>query len=193
MVVPQVQVVVARGQYLKIMKKIIQIFVVVLCMSMSFAQEQNQAFRVMVDTTIQKTVPLISVAELKAKYNDFVILDSREKKEFQTSHLKNATCVGYNNFKLKKTIQQLDKSKPIVVYCSIGYRSEKIAEKLQQKGFKVYNLYGGIFDWKNKDNTVLNQQEQPTEKVHTYNEDWSQWLVKGEKIYPKTKPKANSK
>lgn len=149
------------------------------------AQHDIENFKVMVDTTIQKTVPLITVEDLKDKYSDFIILDTREEIEYQTSHLKGAKHVGYKKFKLKKSISDLDKNKTIVVYCSIGYRSEKIAEKLQRKGFTVYNLYGGIFDWKNKNNSVLDQNEEPTEKVHTYNEEWGKWLLNGEKIYKK--------
>ena len=39
----------------------------------------------------------------------------------------------------------------IIVYCSIGVRSEDIGEKLKELGYtKILNLYGGIFDWKNK-------------------------------------------
>jgi len=158
-----------------------------------FAQAQETAFKKMIDTTLQKTVPFISVSELKTKYNDYVILDAREEDEYQTSHLKKAQYVGYRNFKLKKAIKTLSKNKPIVVYCSIGYRSEKIAEKLQKKGYKVYNLYGGIFDWKNKNNTVVDATNNPTEKVHTYNEEWSKWLKNGTKIYKKDKkPNAHS-
>ena len=79
-----------------------------------------------------------------------------------------------------------NKNKTIVVYCSIGYRSEKIAEKLRRKGYTVFNLYGGIFDWKNKGNTVVDSLGNTTEKVHAYNEAWSKWLFNGQKVYKKT-------
>ena len=143
-----------------------------------------------------ESVPYISVNDLsKLMKRPFdsaqgdkkvVLLDSREPKEFKVSHLENATCVGYDNFDLNKTIQQLptDKNTKIVVYCSLGIRSEDIAEKLKKAGFtNVYNLYGGIFEWKNQDNTVVNSKNKPTKKVHTFNKDWSKWLLKGEKIY----------
>ena len=163
------------------------IYILSLFFIIQFTQAQKTAFSKMIDTTLQKTVPFISVPELKAKYNDFVILDARETEEYNTSHLKNAQLVGYNKFKLKKTLKTLPKNKPIVVYCSIGYRSEKIAEKLQKKGYQVYNLYGGIFDWKNKNNTVIDSTNNPTENVHTYNKEWSKWLKKGKKVYKKDK------
>ncbi len=147
------------------------------------SQAQKTAFEKMIDTTLQKTVNFISVKKLKAHYEDYLILDARELKEYQTSHLKNAQFVGYKKFKLKKILKNLQKDKPIVVYCSIGYRSEKIAEKLQRKGYKVFNLYGGIFDWKNKNYTVIDSLNKLTQNVHTYNKKWSKWLLNGNKIY----------
>ncbi|HCQ29365.1 MAG TPA: rhodanese-like domain-containing protein, partial [Flavobacteriales bacterium] len=51
-------------------------------------------------------------------------------------------------------------------------------------GYKnVFNLYGGIFDWKNKGFRVVDNQGKETEKVHPYNEKWGVWLTKGEKAY----------
>lgn len=133
-----------------------------------------------------ESIPYISVNDLKKDTDNVILLDSREPKEFKVSHLKNATCVGYDNFDLTKTIQKLpsDKNTKIVVYCSLGIRSEDVAEQLKKAGYKnVYNLYGGIFEWKNQDNTVVNSKNKPTKKVHTFNKDWSKWLLKGEKIY----------
>jgi len=133
-----------------------------------------------------ESIPYISVNDLKKETNKVVLLDSREPKEFKVSHLKNAICVGYDNFDINKTIKKLpaDKNTKIVVYCSLGIRSEDVAEKIKKAGYtNVYNLYGGIFEWKNQDNTVVNSKNKPTKKVHTFNKDWSKWLLKGEKIY----------
>ncbi|MFK7747564.1 MAG: rhodanese-like domain-containing protein [Kordia sp.] len=139
----------------------------------------------------KKSVPYITVAELLQKEN-IVLLDSREKIEYETSHIENAVCVGYDKFKLKKIKKILpkDKNTPIVVYCSLGIRSEDVGEKLKKAGYKnVYNLYGGIFEWKNQDNPVIDNKGDTTENVHTFNEDWSIWLKKGVKIYKKKKSK----
>ena len=140
----------------------------------------------------QETIPYITVEEL-AKKENIILLDSREKVEYETSHIENAVCVGYDKFKLKKVKKLLpkDKNTPIVVYCSLGIRSEDVAEKIKKAGYKnVYNLYGGIFEWKNQDQTVVDQKGEATENVHTFNEDWSIWLKKGVKIYEKEKKKS---
>lgn len=134
----------------------------------------------------QQSVPYITVDSLKKVCNDVIVLDAREHKEYNVSHIQNAVYVGYDNFDLKKTVKQLPKSKntKIVVYCSLGVRSEDIGEQLQKVGFtNVTNLYGGIFEWKNQGNKVYNSKNNPTEKVHAFDKEWGVWLKKGIKIY----------
>ena len=133
-----------------------------------------------------RNVPYISVETLALPKTNAILLDAREENEFKVSHLKNAICVGYNDFKLKETIAKLptDKSTKIVVYCSLGIRSETVAHKLIEEGYtNVYNLYGGIFEWKNANFQVLDTQGNTTEKVHTFSKNWGKWLYKGEKVY----------
>jgi len=137
----------------------------------------------MIDSTLQKTVPFISAIELTSNYSNYTILDTRELNEYNTSHLDSAIHVGFTKFKIRETIKVISFEKPIVTYCTIGYRSEKIGEKLLKKGYTVYNLYGGIFEWKNNDNTVVNNSNIRTNKIHCFNENWSKWLLKGEKTY----------
>ena len=117
--------------------------------------------------------------------NDVVLLDAREQNEYDVSHLKNAVFVGYDSFNLKKTLKKLpNKNTKIVVYCSLGIRSEEIAEKLKKVGYtNVLNLYGGIFEWKNNNYNVFSSEGKATEKVHTFSVEWKKWLLKGEKIY----------
>lgn len=131
-----------------------------------------------------ESVPYATV-EMAKSNPSFILLDARELKEYKVSHIKNAIHVGYDEFDLKETSTKLtDKNATIVVYCSIGIRSEDIAEKLQKAGYtNVYNLFGGIFEWKNNQNTVVDSKGNSTEKVHTFSKEWSKWLKKGEKVY----------
>ena len=134
----------------------------------------------------KNNIPYVSVEELAKKKDTLVVLDSREKEEFDVSHLKDATFVGYNNFDINSTLKKLpkDKTTAIVVYCSLGVRSEKIAKKIKDQGYSnVYNLYGGIFEWKNKNLQVQDTLGNSTEKVHAFNKHWGKWLKKGEKVY----------
>ena len=83
-----------------------------------------------------------------------------------------------------KSLADIPKDAILVVYCSIGYRSEKIGERLKKEGFsKVYNLYGGIFEWCNRGYEIVDKEEKKTSKVHAYDRDWGRWVEKGDKIF----------
>jgi rhodanese-related sulfurtransferase len=129
--------------------------------------------------------PYISVQELAMPKTDAIILDAREKEEYEVSHLKDAIFVGFNHFEMDSIQSKLgNKDQKIVVYCSLGIRSETVAEKLKKAGFtNVYNLYGGIFEWKNKDFPIYNLKENETDSIHAFSKEWSKWVNKGVKIY----------
>ncbi|MBK6931900.1 MAG: rhodanese-like domain-containing protein [Saprospirales bacterium] len=147
-----------------------------------YSQVKNGAFRLLLNTLLQHTAPETTVAEVVRDSSKIVFLDAREPREFTISHLHGAIPVGYQTFTLKD-LPALDKSRRIVVYCSVGYRSEKIAEKLIVAGFtNVSNLYGGIFEWVNQGLPVYNEHG-PTQQVHAYDRTWGVWLERGEKIY----------
>ena len=132
---------------------------------------------------LKHDVPEISVDSLNKLRTNVLLLDTREKDEYNVSRLKNAKWVGYKTFSLD-SVQNIDKTKQIVVYCSVGYRSEKIAEKLIAAGFTdVQNLYGGIFEWVNEGNPVYDSKGNQTNRVHAYGKFWGQFLDRGEKIY----------
>ena len=134
----------------------------------------------------RNTVPTITPAEAQKKitnHEKIVFIDSRAKEEYNVSHIKDATFLNYDSY-TTDDLKKLPIDTKIIVYCSVGYRSERIGEKLLSLGYKqVYNLYGGIFEWKNKGYTIVNKINQPTDSVHTYNQNWSKWLINGVKVY----------
>jgi rhodanese-related sulfurtransferase len=131
-----------------------------------------------------ESVPYITVAEMQ-NFQNKIILDAREWEEYNVSHLKNSVWVGYDDFKLSEVEKNLpDKSAEIVVYCSIGVRSENIGEKLLESGYSnTKNLYGGIFEWTNQGYPVYNTKGEKTKKVHAYGKLWGKYLTKAEKVY----------
>lgn len=130
------------------------------------------------------SVPYMSVQELAMPKTGAVVLDAREIKEYETSHIKDALFVGYDEFKIELVLEKIkNKEQNIVVYCSVGIRSEDIAEKLIKAGYTdVYNLYGGIFEWKNNDFHVYNSEGMKTNNIHIFAKEWSRWVKKGIKI-----------
>ena len=144
--------------------------------------QQNDNLDEEVKKLYRNTVPVVSMADA-VSWKSAALLDTREQIEFETSHLPNAKFVGYDDFDIN-ALADFSKNDTIIVYCSVGYRSERIGEQLQEAGFKsVFNLYGGIFNWKNNDGIVVATSEDTTQKVHTYNKKWSRFLKKGEKVY----------
>lgn len=133
---------------------------------------------------LSKDVALISVQELHIKQSNYVLLDTRARAEFEISHIKNAHWVSEEpSIELIKKLIPFFNT-PIVVYCSLGIRSNSVAQTLLALGYtEIYNLYGGIFDWKDNGFKIVNQAEESTEEVHTFSKQWSSYLKTGVKIY----------
>jgi rhodanese-related sulfurtransferase len=77
------------------------------------------------------------------------LVDVRTAEEYGVSHLKDAQniCVTEDDFKEK--VKDLDREKPVYVYCRSGGRSARAAEILAEMGFtEIYDLDGGITAWK---------------------------------------------
>jgi len=139
----------------------------------------DSAFDQKLERLLSFTVPLITVDQLQQTKETVYLFDTRKKEEYDISHINGAKYLGYRDFDASR-LGDLPKDAPIVVYCSVGYRSEKIGEKLMQLGYtNVSNLYGSLFEWVNLDYPVVNNQGQTTEKVHAYNKNWSRWIRSG--------------
>ncbi len=151
----------------------------------SFLSYGQDSISELLKTFNTESVPYISVQELAVTKTDAILLDARETNEFDVSHLQDAIHVGYDDFDITTVTEKIkDKSTKIVVYCSIGVRSEDIAENLKKAGYtNIYNLFGGIFEWKNKENPIYDSTDDITNNVHVYSKKWGKWLLKGNKIY----------
>lgn len=157
-------------------------FLMLVVSTASFGQITSGAYRAVLKTLYKHDVPLISCEKANLLKSP-LFLDTRAYAEFNVSHIAQAQWVGYEEFTLDK-VKNIDKGTPIVVYCSIGVRSERIGRKLIAAGFtRVQNLYGSIFEWVNQGYPVVDSTGQPTLRVHAYSPAWGVWLNKGEKVY----------
>lgn len=150
------------------------------------AQTTEKAYHLMLKGLYKHSVPFIKAEELDIKLGKSaskpLLLDTRTLAEYEVSHISGAKHVEPDNFTLAQ-LKGVPKNTPVIVYCSVGYRSERIGEQLQKAGYKnVYNLYGGIFEWVNKGYPIYAEGTQ-TNKVHAYSRPWGVWLTKGEKVY----------
>src|SRR5680860_1189136 len=91
---------------------------------------QSGAYNLMLKTALSHSVNEISVDSLQKVQDEVILLDARSPEEYKVSHIKDARFVGYESFD-STAVAGLDKHQPVVVYCAVGYRSEKISEKLE--------------------------------------------------------------
>ena len=97
-----------------------------------------------------------------------VLIDARRPAEYTVSHLPNA--VQANSVEAVEAAG-ISKNRPVVVYCSVGYRSARLGEKLQSAGYPVTNLEGSLFQWANEGRR-LESADGPTRQVHPYSRLW---------------------
>jgi len=131
-----------------------------------------------------KKITIPEFKRMKSEKKDIVIIDVREEEEFRVSHLLGALNVGYKKFDLSDFLAKIPRTKKIVAYCSVGYRSGEIADKLKKEGYEVHNLLGGLFEWINQGHEVYTDDLKKIKRIHTYNRSWGQWVsAPYEKIY----------
>lgn len=112
------------------MKPIISILAILLFISCGNSQEI-------------KTISTADLKELLAK-EKVQLLDVRSPEEVSDGYIETAIFANYfDDAFVEKATQQLDKSKPVYLYCRSGNRSGKSAVILKEKGFEVYNVLGG--------------------------------------------------
>ena len=163
--------------------KSIVILFLILVSGSNYGQVKNKTFNFFLKTILTNKVKRVSVEEVTKSKVNYTFVDAREINEYNVSHLKNSVFVGYNNF-LMDGLKYIPKDSPIIVYCSVGKRSENIAAKLKKNGYNnVSNLYGGIFEWVNEDHPVYDLQNKQTMNVHAFNKFWGRFVYKGNKVY----------
>ncbi len=95
-----------------------------------------------------KTFTVQQVHKIIIKDVNIQILDVRTPEEYMEGHLEKAINKNWYDSNFSNKINELDKTKPVLIYCEAGGRSETAAQKLTELGFKnVIQLKGGIEDW----------------------------------------------
>jgi rhodanese-related sulfurtransferase/rubrerythrin len=80
---------------------------------------------------------------------DYVLLDVRQPVEYALAHLPGARLIPLPQ--LADSLDAMDASKPVIVYCAVGGRSRMATQLLTTMGFKhVFHLQGGIQAWEDR-------------------------------------------
>ncbi len=127
------------------------------------------------------SVPQMSTTELAAKVErnpaSVLVVDVRSAKEFEVSHLPGAILAGSAE-SIAKTAKERGVQE-VVLYCSVGFRSSRLASVLRQKGLSgVSNLEGSIFVWANEGRPLLRGTDR-VHTVHPYGNRWAGLLKAG--------------
>jgi thioredoxin len=76
------------------------------------------------------------------------LVDVRTAAEFAEGHLANAKNLDVRQPDFNQAVAQLDRKRPIFVYCLSGGRSKTAAEQLRAMGYgPVYEMGGGYLKW----------------------------------------------
>lgn len=111
------------------------------------------------------------------KRKDVVFVDVRSSEEQTVSMIPGALAH-------KKFLKDLDayKGHTIIAYCTISYRSGKLASKLRKRGIHVINLRGGLLAWLHAGGAV-HRDGIPVRKLHVYGKTWDLAPSSYETIY----------
>ena len=107
------------------------------------------------------TMTPAQVDSLRAQGSGFLLLDVRTEGEFHGSlgHLEGALLIP-----VQELAERLDELEPykkdtVVVYCRTGNRSHYATELLRSKGFKAFNMTGGMVQWNQEKRSVIRQED----------------------------------
>ena len=98
--------------------------------------------------SIDTLAPQAFIKQAKAD-TTAIILDVRTPGEYKEEHLAGARQLDFLNTSVFDAgIKQLDNTHPYYVYCRSGKRSHNACMKMQKQGLKVFDMEGGILNWK---------------------------------------------
>ncbi len=93
------------------------------------------------------TMKEITVVDVKDQLNQYRLIDVREPHEWngELGHIKGAQLIPMNEIPMN--LDQLKQDEEILLICRSGNRSGRIGMYLDQQGYQVTNLLGGMLDW----------------------------------------------
>jgi len=112
-----------------------------------------------------------------------VLIDARTREEFAVSRLPGAVLAP-DSAAVTRALAGRPKDAPVVVYCSVGYRSAVLARALGQRGYtNVVNLEGSLFEWANRGLPL--ESAMGDRQVHPYDARWGRYLDGAAPVIPK--------
>lgn len=138
-----------------------------------------------------ETVSHINASSLSDMHaSEYVLFDVREAEEFAVSHIEGAIWVdpAIDAESFLSLYRDLIEGRAIVLYCSVGVRSSRLAKKIQTHeaspiSVPIYNLETGIFGWHNEKRPLVRISQNSanqTDFIHPYNRIWGRMVNRAE-------------
>jgi rhodanese-related sulfurtransferase len=102
-------------------------------------------------TSKQKVEKLeaIEFGEKMIQLQVYNLVDVRTPEEFAQASITKSKNINFNGDSFESELSQLEKDKPLFIYCKSGGRSAKAVEKAKEMGFeRIIELDGGMDAWK---------------------------------------------
>lgn len=143
-----------------------------------------------------RQAPPAVVAQFLASPSAFLLLDVRERDEFDVSHVPGAERLSPHASQ-SQALAQIDAragDRVVIFYCSVGQRSSRMADQigpaLRGRGARdIYNLRGGVFAWHNEARPLVDGFG-PTPYVHPFSAAWGRLLSRPDlaRTQPRSRP-----
>lgn len=166
--------------YHAFVRRLLAVLALALLLAASVALLFGPAFVPLLRPLIARRFPAVAwiSAEELAQDRRLTLVDARSPAEYAVSHIEGARL-------LRADLSELPRDAPIVVYCSVGYRSAEAIERLRRQGFsRLRNLEGGIFAWANAGRPLVGADGQTTGVVHAYGAPWNLLLARQRRARP---------
>ncbi len=111
-------------------------------------------------------ITVSELQQLQQQGQELILVDVRSPEERAVSFIPGAITTE----EFERDLQKYQDS-TIVAYCTIGYRSGKYAQKMQQQGVQVLNLEGSLLAWSHIQGRLINATG-VTKKVHVFGRQW---------------------
>ena len=129
------------------------------------------------------TKDLQHVIDKSSNPDQLLIIDTRTKTEYEISFIFGARHLEFpaseDDVQMFADKNISDETDTVVCYCSLGYRSSKVAQSLskilskdQRLNIRVYNLEGSIFQWVNEGRVLSSVTGEVTQSCHPFSYMW---------------------
>ncbi|MFD3261443.1 rhodanese-like domain-containing protein [Paenibacillus lentus] len=97
---------------------------------------------------VNKEITPPELSERLKKGEKIMMLDVREPDEWAAGHVRGAKHIPLGQ--VLERLNELNADEELVVICRSGNRSGLACELLQEKGFNVVNMTGGLLAWEDE-------------------------------------------